>query len=54
MDKRKYLTYCGLYCNLCGARNTTPKKTKDLAETLKKVNSKNGGRLKSLITSGNY
>ena len=34
MDKRKYLTYCGLYCELCDARNKTPQKARELRLSL--------------------
>ena len=36
MEKEKYLTYCGLYCELWGMRNRMPVKAKDLLETLKR------------------
>ena len=35
MKKEKYLSYCGLYCDLCGARCRTPNKAKELADTLR-------------------
>ena len=38
MDKKKLVSYCGVYCNLCGARNSTPKKANELLKALK-----NGG-----------
>ena len=36
MEKEKYLTYCGLYCELCGARSRTPVKAKELVDTLRR------------------
>jgi hypothetical protein len=35
MEKKNYLAYCGLYCELCSARNRTPYYAKKLLETLK-------------------
>ena len=35
MEKNSYLAYCGLYCELCSARNRTPQKAADLLKTLK-------------------
>ncbi|MDX1358477.1 MAG: DUF3795 domain-containing protein [Clostridia bacterium] len=35
MEKRNYLTYCGLYCELCDARNKTPGKARELRQSLK-------------------
>ena len=36
MEKEKYLSHCGLYCELCGARNRTPIRAKELVDSLKR------------------
>jgi hypothetical protein len=34
LEKREYVTYCGLYCELCDARNKTPQKARELRKSL--------------------
>jgi hypothetical protein len=36
LDKRKYIGYCGLYCELCSERNRLPKQARELLTTLKR------------------
>jgi Protein of unknown function (DUF3795) len=37
MDKHMLVSYCGLYCDLCGARNDTPERARALIATLKQA-----------------
>ncbi len=36
MDDLELVTYCGLYCGLCGQRNRTPRQAASLRETMRK------------------
>ena len=37
MDNRILVSYCGVYCDLCGARNDTPERARALIATLKQA-----------------
>ena len=37
MEKQMLVTYCGVYCDLCGARNDTPTRAQALIATLKQA-----------------
>ena len=37
MDNRMLVSYCGLYCDLCGARNDTPERARALIATLRQA-----------------
>jgi hypothetical protein len=37
MDKQRMVAYCGVYCDLCGARNDTPDRARALIATLKQA-----------------
>ncbi|MBN1579926.1 MAG: DUF3795 domain-containing protein [Anaerolineae bacterium] len=37
MDNQMLVSYCGLYCDLCGARNDTPKRAQALIVSLRQA-----------------
>ncbi len=46
---QKQIAYCGLYCNLCSARNRITKQASSLRETMK--NEDSGGTLRRRQTN---
>ena len=37
MDSSRLVSYCGVYCDLCGARNDTPERARALIATLRQA-----------------